>query len=162
MFKKLIFVAAAALLLASPLYAKKPPVEDAVVASTYEAFQPLAEKIRGEMAEGKRYEFLSTKDRDSVNLTLDQMAGMLEKSGSVSAMKPEELAKLMTEQERVNGILARNADDRLICTHVNPVGSHIPKTTCITARQSAENRENYRKNAQDLQNQGLLGSGPGG
>ena len=155
MFKAIFPIVAAALLFASPLYAKKKPPEDAVQASTYESFGPLVEKIRSEMAPGERYEFLSSKDRDSVNATLDQMSGLLEKSGSVSAMQPEELAAMMTAQEKVNGTLARNADDRLICTHVAPVGSHIPKTQCITARQAAQNRENHRKDATDLQVKGL-------
>ncbi|MEZ5461345.1 hypothetical protein [Dokdonella sp.] len=161
MFKMLVLMTAAALLFASPLHAKKKPVEDAVVSSTYEAFVPLVEKIRGEMATGERYEFLSNADRDTVNAILDEMSGMLEKSGSVAAMQPEERARMMTDQEKVNGILARNADDRLICTHVAPVGSHIPKTKCLTARQVAENRERYRKNAIDLQNGSLSGGGPG-
>jgi len=160
MFKAVFMVAATALLFASPLHAKKKPVEDVVVADTYEHFEVLVKKIRGEMAEGERYEFLSKADRDTVNSTLDEMSGMLEKSVTVDAMQPEMRARMMTDQEKVNGILARNADDRLICTHVAPVGSHIPKTQCHTARQIAENRENYRKNANDLQRQGLQ-SGPG-
>lgn len=162
MIKAVFTIVAAALLFASPVHAKKKPPEDAVQASTYEAFGPLVEKIRGEMIQGERYEFLSTSDRDTVNATLDRMSALLEKSGSVGAMQPEELAQMMTDQEKVNGILARNADDRLVCTHVAPVGSHIPKTKCQTARQIAESRENYRKNAVDLQNQSLIGAGPGG
>lgn len=161
MFKAVFSLLALALLFSSPLHAKKKPPEDAVVASTYEAFEPQVTKIRGEMIEGERYEFLSGADRDSVNRILDEMSGMLKKYGSVTAMQPEERARLISEQENVNGILARNADDRLICTHVAPVGSHIPKTSCITARQAAINREAYRKNAVDMQNQSLQGLGPG-
>ena len=162
MFKSIFPIVAAALLFASPLYAKKKPPEDAIQANTYENFEPLVAKIRGEMVTGERYEFLSNTDRDTVNTILDEMSKMLQKSGSVEAMKGEDLAKLMSEQEKVNGILARNADDRLICTHVAPVGSHIPKTTCITARQAEVNREAYRKNATEMQRQGTVGSGPGG
>lgn len=160
MFKAIFPIVAVALLFASPLQAKKKPVENAVVADTYQNFELLTTKIRGEMAEGERYEFLSTADRQVVNSTLDEMSKMLEASGTVDAMSSETRAKMMTDQEKVNGILARNADDRLICTHVAPVGSHIPKTKCITARQAAQNREAYRKNAVDLQRQGLI-SGPG-
>ncbi|MGB0133685.1 MAG: hypothetical protein WBP53_07585 [Dokdonella sp.] len=153
---------AAALLFASPLQAKKKPPEDAVVADTYQEFEPLVTKIRGQMSEGERYEYLSSADRDTVNMTLDQMSGMLEKYGSVGAMQPEERAKMMTAQEHVNGILARNADDRLVCTHVAPVGSHIPKTKCVTMRQIKENRKNHQRDAQDLQNRSLGAPGPGG
>lgn len=154
MFKALIPVVAAALLFASPLQAKKKAPEDAVTASTYQQFGPLVEKIRSEMADGERYEYLSKSDRETVNVTLDQMSAMLEKSGSVDAMQPEERAKMMTDQEKVNGILARNADDRLVCSHVAPVGSHIPKTTCHTMREIKESQ----RNARDLQNTGRSGS----
>jgi hypothetical protein len=139
-----LFVLFLSVLLSPPLLAKKAE-EKAVVADTPEKFQLLVVNIREEMAPDERYEFLSTKDRDTVNHRLDLMEQMLIEAGSVANMNHETQVKLFSMQEEVNGILARNADDRLVCTHVAPVGSHIPKTKCMTARQAREIREGNRK-----------------
>ena len=155
-----VLVVIASLFLISPLMAKK-PVEKAVIADTPEKFEILVEKIRSQMAPGEKYEFLKSKDREVVNRHLDRMAEMLLKAGSVEAMQPEEKAKLFSEQEEVNGILARNADDRLVCTHVAPVGSHLPVTKCHTVRELAESRENYRRQKVEFDNQGRIGPGGG-
>lgn len=157
-----MFVAAFScfLLFANPAIAKK-PVEKAVVADTAEKFVALAEAIRAQMAPGKRYEFLGKNDRMTVNQTLDLMASMLQKSGSVESMSAEDRTRLFNEQEKVNGILARNADDRLVCTHVAPVGSHLPVTQCRTAREIAQSRADYRRQSDELGNQGRIGTQQG-
>ncbi|MEZ5461342.1 hypothetical protein [Dokdonella sp.] len=142
------------LMFASPLSAKKAE-EKAVVADTPEKFEVLVLAVREEMAPGKRYEFLDRRNRETVNHQLDLMQQMLIEAGSVSAMDQETKVKLFSMQEEVNGILARNADDRLVCTHVAPVGSHIPKTTCHTVREIAANRAEGRRQSQELVNEAL-------
>jgi hypothetical protein len=139
------------LALAGPLGAR-PPEKKAVVADTPEKFELVVQTVRQEMAPGKRYEFLGQSDRQIVNDSLDRMAGMLEKAGSVDAMSQEEKTQLFSIQERVNGLLARNADDRLVCEHVAPVGSHIPTTTCHTVRELAVSRSNSRDQFSDMDN----------
>lgn len=139
------------LLLAVPLHAKKAE-EKAVAADTPEKFEVLVATIREQMEPGERYEFLSTKNRDIVNKKLDQMEQMLIKAGSVSAMDHEAQAKLFSIQEEVNGILARNASDRLVCTHETHVGSHIPMTVCHTVEELARSKRNYETQARDLIN----------
>ena len=139
------------LLLAGPLHAKKAE-EKAVVADTPEKFEVLVATIREQMTPGERYEFLSEKNRGIVNQKLDQMDQMLIAAGSVSAMEHENQVKLFSLQEEVNGILARNASDRLVCTHETHVGSHIPKTTCHTVAELARSKKNYETQARELIN----------
>ena len=148
----------ASLFLVSPLMAKK-PVEKAVVADTPEKFEVLVEKIRSEMAPGEKYEFLQKRDREIVNRHLDRMAEMLTRAGSVDAMQPEQKAELFSDQEKVNGILARNADDRLVCSHDAPVGSHLPMTRCHTVRELAKSRENFQRQSVEFSTEGRLGPG---
>jgi hypothetical protein len=124
--------------------------EKALAADTAEKFVLLVEEIRGQMRPGERYEFLKRKDRNKVNAKLDKMGAMLAKAGSVEAMRPEEQAELFSIQEEVNGILAENADDRLVCSHGSPTGSHIPSTNCHTVRQLKKNRENSRRQADEI------------
>jgi hypothetical protein len=133
--------------------AAKEPEKAIKTADTPEKFELLVTAIRAEMAPGKRYEFLKASDRVVVDRILDKMSGMLMHAGSVDAMTPEMKADLMSAQEKVNGILAKNADDRLVCTHVAPVGSHLPVTTCRSVRELARKRESYRHQTYDLEDQ---------
>lgn len=138
------------LALAGPLGAKQPE-KKAVIADTPEKFELVVQAVRQEMAPGKRYEFLRPSDRRTVNDSLDRMASMLEKAGSVDAMSQEEKTELFSIQEKVNGLLARNADDRLVCEHRPPTGSHIPTTQCKTVREIAQRRAEYRSKQKDLE-----------
>ncbi|MGB0133682.1 hypothetical protein [Dokdonella sp.] len=142
------------LMLASPLHAGKVE-EKVVVADTPEKFQLLVVTIQEEMVPGERYEFLSTYNRNAVNQNLEIMQQMLIRAGSVANMDESTQLKLFSIQEEVNGILARNADDRLVCTYVAPVGSHIPKKRCHTVRQIAENRKKFKGQMGSLQNEQL-------
>jgi hypothetical protein len=83
------------------------------------------------------------------------MEQMLIEAGSVENMDDAAKVKLFSMQEEVNGILARNADDRLVCTHVAPVGSHIPKTVCHTVRELAISKKDYNSKAREMQNEQL-------
>jgi hypothetical protein len=133
----------------APLAAKKP--EPAIQkADTPEKFEIVSNAIRQEMAPGKRYEFLNAYNRRVVEDSLDHMQSMLTKAGSVDAMSQEEKTELFSYQEKANGILARNADDRLVCTHASPTGSHIPMTTCHTVRELASSRRKSRDQFQDI------------
>lgn len=135
-----------------PAFAKK-PVEQVIAAEpadTPEKFEVVVAEVRSEIAPGKRYEFLRGRDLETVERTLDQMTALLVANGSIGAMNPEEVSEMITYQERVNGLLARNADDRLVCSYDKPVGSHIPKRQCYTAREIARNREDTRRAKDEL------------
>ena len=138
-------------LLVSSVVAAKQPDKKAVVADTPEKFDLLVDAIKQEMAPGKRYEFLNSLDRRVVNHSLDQMAAMLNVSGSVDAMSQEDKTRLFSIQEEVNGILVKNADDRLVCTHSPPTGSHIPMTECKTVRELEQRRNAARLKQHEME-----------
>ena len=140
------------LLIASSSLLAKAPEKKAVVADTPEKFELLVTAIQQQMAPGKRYEFLNEYNRRIVNDSLQRMGEMLKVSGSVEAMQPEQKADLFSIQEKVNGILAKNADDRLICTHSSPTGSHIPMTICHTVREIAISRATAKDQFNDMTN----------
>jgi hypothetical protein len=153
MFRKSILLAVLALMMAAMPVAAKKAEKKAVVADTAEKFQLLVESIQQEMAPGKRYEFLQQSDREKVNRSLDKMAALLAQSGSVDAMSEGDRMKLFNEQEFVNGLLARNADDRLVCSHVAPVGSHLPVRSCRTAREINEDRAKAKRELRNSPNE---------
>jgi hypothetical protein len=158
MLKTAILLLAALAFVAPPLQAKKPD-EKVVVADTPEKFELLVQAIRQEMAPGKRYEFLRDRDRDRVNQAFDRMAALLAKGGSVEALDTEDKTRLFNDQEAVNGLLAKNSDDRLVCSYVAPVGSHLPVKTCHTVRELERSRNEFRRQSNQLQDQSRLGPG---
>ena len=150
MSRVISLVALVLMLVASPLLAKQKAQENVVIADSADKFAVLVEKIRSQMVTGQRYEFLSPTDRKLVNQSLDKMSAMLDASGSVEAMSLDDRTRLFNEQERANGILAKNADDRLICTRVAPTGSHRPVTDCKTYRETEEIRKNAKSQLRDM------------
>ncbi|MGA9341321.1 MAG: hypothetical protein WBV61_03180 [Rhodanobacteraceae bacterium] len=151
MSKYAVLVAVAAVVFSSPLAAKD--VDKAVVADTDAKFEPVAQSIRHEMEPGGRYEFISSNDKRIVDNDLNQMGSLLKASGSVANMKEQERVMLFNTQEQLNGILANNASDRLICQKVAPTGSHLPITICKTYGELARNRAESRKEFDSISDQ---------
>ncbi|MGA8278143.1 MAG: hypothetical protein WB784_08115 [Rhodanobacteraceae bacterium] len=152
MFRQVILAIVAALVFSSPLAAKD-PVEKAVVADTAAKFTPLADSIRHQMEPGGRYEFIGSSDKRLVDTKLNEMESLLKASGSVAGMPEADRIKLFNAQEQVNGILADNASDRLICQKVAPTGSHLPITICKTYGELARNRAESRKEFDTISDQ---------
>lgn len=157
---RLVCLSAFILMVCASTVAAKKPVEKVVVADTAEKFDSLVAQIHSQMAPGKRYEFLGKSDRAKVDMSFEKMSSMLASSGSVDAMSSEERMKLFNEQEKVNGLLAKNSDDRLVCNSVAPVGSHLPVKTCKTVREIEKERNNSRRDMQNMTN-GRINSNSG-
>jgi hypothetical protein len=132
------FAFAAAL---QPAGAKENYHEKTINADTKEAFATVAESVRGEMGEGGKYEFVQKKERVQIDEKLGDMTALFDKYGTVSAMTQDAKVQLFNDQEVVNAILTKRDRDRVICTNVAPVGSHIPVTKCHTYAQEVEARE---------------------
>jgi hypothetical protein len=145
MFIRISCLVFACLALAAPAAAKQQGPKKVVAADTSESFAVVAAAVRSEMKPDGRYEFISRSARQQVDNDLDAMAALLEKSGMVASMDDEDKIKLFNLQERVNGTLANNASDRLICTHVAPVGSHLPVTYCKTYGELAISRKDSQR-----------------
>jgi hypothetical protein len=103
-----------------------------IVADNAQSFTDASANIRKQMDAGGRFEFIKPGDKAQVNADLDNMSAMLQKSGSVSALAPNDRVKLLNIQEHVNGLLTHSDSERLVCERTNPLGSHIPTTTCRT------------------------------
>lgn len=145
------------MLCATGAIAKSNPAKAAVEVDTYDNFQVLVVDIRGEMTVGGRYEFLKGMDRESVNQKLDSMAGILQSSGSVADMPANSKAILMADQKAVNELLAKFADNKVICTHEAPIGSLIPKKQCRTLRQIETSRSKSMGRMMDMQKDSITG-----
>lgn len=151
------FALALFLLAAHAGVATSKPIASAVEVDTYDKFQVLASDIRSEMVVGGRYEFLKGKDRETVNQMLDAMSGMLQSSGSVADMPADARSTLMADQDVVNELLTRFADNRIICSHEAPIGSLIPKKRCRTLRQIEKSRSGSKDQMMNTQKDSSLG-----
>jgi hypothetical protein len=138
------------LTICAPLAAKEsgPAIKKA---DTPEKLEIVITAIRQEMVPGGRYEYLNGYNRRVVDDSLDHMQEMLVKAGSVDAMSQEQKTELFSYQERANGILAKNAADRLICQHAPPTGSHIPMTQCKTFRELTQRRTALKRKTKEMQ-----------
>jgi hypothetical protein len=60
------------------------------------------------------------------------MQSLFDKYGTVAQMDESTKVQLFNDQEAVNAILNHNDSNRLVCEHIAPLGSNIPKTVCRT------------------------------
>jgi len=125
-------------------------LEKPVLADTPEAFAQQSEWIDHELQPGGRYEFANPTERQKVRALLTQMAGLMQRAGSVAAMDPPAKIQLFNDQEEVNGILKHNDANRLICVNRKPLGSHIPQTECHTYKEIEATARNSRANLTKL------------
>ena len=127
--------------LQQPAVAKENYHEKTINADDKDAFATLATNVRSEMNVGGKYEFVPKKERVEIDTKLTDMTTLFDKYGTVSAMTQDAKVQLFNDQEVVNSILTKRDRDRVICTNVAPVGSHIPVTKCHTYAQEVEARE---------------------
>jgi len=130
-------------------------IDKPVEADTPAAFATVAATIRGDMRDGGRYEFIRPDDKARVGADLDEMATMLQKSGSVAGMSQSDKVRLFNIQEHVNGILTHSDRNRLVCEHRPPIGSNIPMTSCKTIAEVEKARRDAQKMSVDQTSNGF-------
>ena len=115
--------------------------EKTINADTRESFATVVASVRSEMVDGGKYEFVQKKERVQIDEKFNDMTALFDQYGTVSAMTQDAKVRLFNDQEVVNSILTKRDRDRVICTNVAPIGSHIPVTKCHTYAQEVEARE---------------------
>lgn len=136
--KKFLLAALIALPMSSVFAADKP--SNLMTTDTPQTFADNEASIRKQMESGGRFEFIKPTDKAAVNNDLTNMEAMLQKAGSVGALNTSDKTALFNMQEHLNGLLSRNDSERLVCEHNNPLGSHIPTTTCRTFGEAERQR----------------------
>ena len=139
-----------ALLVAAPLFAANSQVvEKPLVAQSLDSFNAEAAKIREQMHPCGVYGHIAPKDKGRVEERLEQIQKLLSSHASDRDLRREDKVALLNAQEEVNGILRHNDNNRLVCEHVAPVGSHVPVTTCRTYGEILEQQRSDQKFLQD-------------
>ena len=123
--------------------------EKPLVAQTFEAFKQDSARIRKQMQPGGVYEHTSANEQARVEARLGDMYKLLEAHSSQAEMSETDKVALLNAQEEINGVLQHNDNNRLVCEHVAPVGSHRPVTTCQTYGEMMIRQESAQKYLQD-------------
>jgi hypothetical protein len=119
--------------------------EVVVKADNKDDFTAVVAAVHQQMLPGGHYEFTSNKDRAAVDTQFGAMQSLFDKYGTVAQMDQDAKLQLFNEQQAVNAILTHNDSTRLVCEHVAPLGSNIPKTVCKSYGQiQQEQRDSQR------------------
>jgi hypothetical protein len=129
----LVGVAVGAVLLQVGIVQAKTDV--VVKADNKDDFTAVVAAVHQQMQPGGHYEFTSNKDRAAIDTQFSGMQSLFDKYGTVGQMDQGAKVQLFNEQEAVNAILTHNDSNRLVCEHIAPLGSNIPKTICKTYGQ---------------------------
>ena len=135
-------------------------VEKPLIARTLDGFNKDSARIRTQMEPGGIYDNISKTDKNRVEVRLGDMLKLLQANVANNDMDTHDKVALANAQEDINGILSHNDNNRLVCQHFMPVGSHIPITKCRTyAEIVAERRQTQRMMEKDLSTQQRKGGG---
>jgi hypothetical protein len=130
-------------------FAANETAEKPLVAHTFEAFKQDSARIRKQMQPGGVYEHTSANEQERVEAQLGAMYKLLEAHSAQAEMSESDKVAMLNAQEEINGILQHNDNNRLVCEHVAPVGSHRPVTTCQTYGQLMARQQADQKSLQD-------------
>ena len=147
--QKFAYLLGAALLLQAGWTCAAVEQEKPLVARTFESFQKDSARIHQQMQPGGQYEHTSEVDKQRVDARLGDMSKLLQAHSSQSEMGETDKVALLNAQEEINGILLHNDNNRLVCEHVAPVGSHRPVTTCQTYGEKMAREQRDQKYMQD-------------
>ncbi|HZX71859.1 MAG TPA: hypothetical protein VFE77_13685 [Rhodanobacter sp.] len=123
-------ITAVVLLQVGVVYAYK--TEVIVKAENKDDFATVVAAVHQQMQPGGRYEHVSASERTGIDQHFNDMQALFDKYTTVGQMDQNAKVQLFNDQEFVNATLTHRDNKRLVCEHIAPVGSHIPRTTCRT------------------------------
>jgi len=147
--QRFAYLLGAALLLQAGLACAAPEQEKPLVANTFEAFKRDSARIHQQLQPGGQYEHSSDADKERVEARLKDMYRLLEVHSTQAQMSETDKVALLNAQEEINGVLLHNDNNRLVCEHVAPVGTHRPVTTCQTYGEKMAREHNDQKYLED-------------
>jgi hypothetical protein len=115
-----------------------------VKAENKDDFAAVVAAVHQQMLPGGHYQFTSNTDRAKIDTQFGAMQSLFDKFGTVAQMDENSKVQLSNEQEAVNALLTHNDSNRLVCEHIAPIGSNIPKTICKTYGQIQEEQRDSK------------------
>lgn len=110
------------------------------------SFTEQKREIEADLADGKTYSEISSKDRAEVAAAISRISGAIGSASTVEELSEADRIAVFNDQEVINGILTKaRRDSRVVCTHEKKVGSHRSTARCLTVAE----RERAREQSQD-------------
>ena len=112
---------------------------------TVDKFTERVAWVRSEMEGEGQFSGLNPSQKRLANLTLDKMADLMRKYGSVTAMPELDKIRLYNAQEKVNAILTADDADRFECEKASLTGSQIKTAQCRNLSDSEMRRRREKQ-----------------
>lgn len=138
----------------SAVQTRDAPNQPVVKADTKDDFEAVAAAIHKQMEPGGRWQFVSARERSTIDGNFADMQKFYDQYGSVDKMNASAKMQLAMDQSSINAILTRKDGNKLICQDVIPVGSHLPVRTCKTYAQLEEEQRNTQNQLMQKTQQG--------
>ena len=106
------------------------------------AFKAVTAYLEKQMSTGGRYEFIKQDEHKRIDADLQKIQALLEKQAGGATLSQSETAAQMTAQNEANAIFSKRDGERVVCESVTPIGSHLPKNTCVTFAEQQRRHQN--------------------
>jgi len=156
--KRALFLLGTLLLASAAHAATSQSADKPLVAQSLESFNAEAARIREGMKADGAYSHMQSADKGRVEARLEEIQRLLAAHATQGDLNQTDKVHLVNAQEEVNGILKHNDNNRLVCEHTAPVGSHVPVTTC---RTYGELMEQHKADQDYLRRQSMTHSASG-
>lgn len=113
-------------------------------------FLAMKSQVSKDFEKGDRYSEILPEDQQKVTKTLERMDARWQKAGDTAQLSPDERVEMVNDEQLVDTILQHAAtDSRVICHREDPIGSHLPKTSCKTVAQQKREQEKAQSSMRD-------------
>ena len=113
-------------------------------------FVAMKSKVNKDFEKGDRYSEILPEDRQKVTKALERMDARWQKAGDTAQLSPDQRVEMVNDEQLVDTILQHAAiDSRVICHREDPIGSHLPKTSCRTVAQQKREQEKAQSSMRD-------------
>ncbi len=103
-------------------------------------------QLRAQLTSGKgAFKGLSKSERNQLLEKQGELMSLLQGVNTLDELRPDQRTAVFNNLEWIKAAVTKAEDERMVCEYVRTVGSNVPKSVCMTAREQREHRDNARK-----------------
>lgn len=117
------------------------------------------QRLQQEIAEGsRRVSGLSARDKREIADQQARVFALLNGKASLDELRNEERIETFNALQSINALVAKAAEERMVCRSERSTGSNLSRTNCRSVRQIREERESARRTMSEMNPRGTSGS----
>lgn len=114
----------------------QPPIADIVAQQR---------QLRGQaVAKKGAFKDISERDRKDLIAKQDEVLGLLDGVSAIDELRADQRVVVFNDLEWIKAFITKAEDERKICEYTQTVGSHRPRSVCLTSREWEQLRERAR------------------